>query len=234
MGEPLLHPGLSDILDEVAKAGLKVNLTTNGTLLAKNEQLLLAATALRQINISLHSFEANENQMTLTEYISQALDFVIKAQAETKIISSIRLWNMKSEEVTSITSQNANIFQLIEQRLGMKERLSELLLTSFQLKISDQIYLNMAQKFDWPTLQRNTIGDQVFCYGLRDQVGVLVDGTVVPCCLDSEGNLALGNLYEHPFSEIIKNERATRLYEGFSKRIAVEELCKRCGYATRF
>jgi radical SAM protein with 4Fe4S-binding SPASM domain len=234
MGEPLLHPGLSDILDEVAKAGLKVNLTTNGTLLAKNEQLLLAATALRQINISLHSFEANENQMTLTEYISQALDFIIKAQAETKIISSIRLWNMKSEEVTSITSQNANIFQLIEQRLGMKERLSELLLTSFQLKISDQIYLNMAQKFDWPTLQRNTIGDQVFCYGLRDQVGVLVDGTVVPCCLDSEGNLALGNLYEHPFSEIIKSERATRLYEGFSKRIAVEELCKRCGYATRF
>jgi radical SAM protein with 4Fe4S-binding SPASM domain len=234
MGEPLLHPKLSDILDEAAKSGLKVNLTTNGTLLAKTEKLLLDSTALRQINISLHSFEANENQVTLLEYISQVLDFVIKAQAETEIISSIRLWNMSSDEINYNNRQNAEIYRLIEQRLKMKEPLSELLLTSLQLKVSNQIYLNMAQKFDWPLLEREIIGEQVFCFGLRDQIGVLVDGTVVPCCLDSEGKLALGNLYKYPFSEIINSERALRIYEGFSERRAVEELCKRCGYATRF
>ena len=233
MGEPMLHPDLATILDLAAKAGVKVNLTTNGTLISKHEGILLGATALRQVNLSLHSYEANESSMTLVEYVNQVLDFVIKA-SKTKIISSIRLWNMDSEEQSGANSQNAQILKQIEQRLETKDVLSELIKSSLQLKISDQVYLNMAQKFDWPMEDREALGEQVFCYGLRDQIGILVDGTVVPCCLDSEGKISLGNIYEQPFAQIIQSERANKIYEGFSKRIAVEELCKRCGYATRF
>lgn len=260
MGEPLLHPNLSKLLELAGEEGLRVNITTNGTLLVKQESVLLESKALRQVNLSLHSFEANENQISLIDYVNQALDFVIRAKEESKIITSIRLWNMdrmdaKSKNHTtdmdSVTSklvactddsielsganrQNAKILQLIEQRLEMKESLSERLKDSLQLKISDQVYLNMAQKFDWPGDDKQLLGEQVFCYGLRDQIGILVDGTVVPCCLDSEGKISLGNVYEQPFDQIIQGERAIKIFDGFSKRIAVEELCKRCGYATRF
>lgn len=75
---------------------------------------------------------------------------------------------------------------------------------------------------------------EIFCYGLRDQIGILVDGTVVPCCLDSEGNINLGNIFENSLGEILEDDRAKNIYDGFSRRCAVEDLCKRCGYAKRY
>lgn len=241
MGEPLLHPLIGEFLAAAKEEELKVNITTNGTLLLKQEQLLLESPALRQVNISLHSFEANENQISLTEYVNQVLEFVLHAKDNTKIISSIRLWNMdnldaikRNSPLLGANDQNAKILKLMEQVLEIDESLSELLETRKQLKLTNQVYLNMAQKFDWPGNEKQVLSEDVFCYGLRDQIGILVDGTVVPCCLDSEGNIALGNIYEQNFDEILQSQRARRMYEGFSKRMAVEELCKRCGYATRF
>ena len=70
--------------------------------------------------------------------------------------------------------------------------------------------------------------------GLRDQIGILCDGTVVPCCLDAEGSIALGNIFRQSLDEILNSERAKALYRGFSNRAPAEELCLRCGYAERF
>ena len=232
MGEPLLHPNLPELLTAAAMQGLKVNITTNGSLLAKQEETLIRATALRQVNISVHSFDANEGEFILSDYINQVLDFVIKAKTSSDIITSLRFWNL--DECVRENQQNSLIFQLIEQRLQMSNSIRDLLKSSLQLKLSDQVYLNMAKKFDWPMEDGESIGEQTFCYALRDQIGILVDGTVVPCCLDHEGSLGLGNLYEQSFDDIIQGSRALKIYEGFSRRIAVEELCKRCGYATRF
>ena len=92
----------------------------------------------------------------------------------------------------------------------------------------------MAQKFEWPNDKREAAKGETFCYGLRDQVGILVDGTVVPCCLDGEGQIALGNLFNQPFEEIITSERSKRIYDGFSNRQAVEKLCQSCTYAKRY
>ena len=92
----------------------------------------------------------------------------------------------------------------------------------------------MANKFEWPDINKDLMKEEVFCYGLRDQLGILVDGTVVPCCLDSEGTINLGNLFEQNLESILTSDRAKNLYDGFSNRKAVEDLCKRCGYATRF
>ena len=74
----------------------------------------------------------------------------------------------------------------------------------------------------------------MFCYGLRDQLGVLCDGTVVPCCLDHEGDLALGNLLTDSMEDILGSPRARAIFEGFSRGQAAEELCRKCGYARRF
>ena len=90
------------------------------------------------------------------------------------------------------------------------------------------------EKFDWPDMGAENRGEDCFCYGLRDQIGVLCDGTVVPCCLDHEGDAALGNLFRSSLEEILSSERARAIRDGFSRRVAVEELCQRCGYARRF
>ena len=102
------------------------------------------------------------------------------------------------------------------------------------IRIGNRVYLEHGDKFDWPDLNAADGGAQVFCYGLRDQLGVLCDGTVVPCCLDHEGDLALGNLFTQDLAEILETKRARAIYEGFSNRNATESLCRRCGYARRF
>lgn len=234
MGEPLLHENLKEFIKIAAKKKIKVNLTTNGTLLNEEKDFLLELSALRQINISLHSFEANDQNRTLHDYVKSVMNFVKKATKHSELLCSVRLWNMNFGDIKGANSLNREIVELIEHELEIKESLEEKLCQDHSCKVSHNVYLNMARKFEWPDIKKEKFQEEVFCYGLRDQIGILVDGTVVPCCLDSEGTINLGNLYEDNLDKILSSERANNLYEGFSRRIAVEELCQRCGYATRF
>ncbi|WP_196001265.1 radical SAM protein [Clostridium sp. 1001271B_151109_B4] len=234
MGEPLLNENIDGFFEECYKNGLMVNLTTNGTLLNKNLEKLINAKALRQVNISLHSFEANESNIELYEYINRVTDFINEARKKSDIICAIRLWNMDNEELKGANKLNLEILNLLEKNLNLDFSLAEKLQETHKIKLKDKVYLNMAEKFNWPDISINSIGEEVFCHGLRNQIGILVDGTVVPCCLDSEGTIKLGNVFKEPFISILEGERASNIYNGFSRRVAVEDLCKRCGYATRF
>lgn len=234
MGEPLLNENIEYFLEESYNRELKVNLTTNGTLLSKNTEKLIRSKALRQVNISLHSFEANEKTRELVDYINSVTDFINEATANSDIICAIRLWNMDNNELKGANNLNIEILNMLEKNLSLDFSLADKLLESYRIKLKDKVYLNMAEKFEWPNIGIETLGDEVFCHGLRNQIGVLVDGTVVPCCLDSEGNISLGNIFKTSLKDIIEDKRATNIYEGFSRRRAVEDLCKKCGYATRF
>lgn len=234
MGEPTMHPELEAFLDLSKAYDLKVNLTTNGTLLHQVAPVLLNAPALRQVNISLHSFESNEQGMTLEGYVKRITDFVLKAKEQGKVICSLRLWNMDDETLKGNNALNQDIISLLEQHLEIDFSIREALLEKKGIKLSQNVYLNMAKRFEWPEGEKELLSEEVFCYGMRQQIGILSDGTVVPCCLDSEGQIALGNIYETDLEEIIHSPRAQALYEGFSNRRAVEELCKRCGYAMRY
>jgi radical SAM protein with 4Fe4S-binding SPASM domain len=77
-------------------------------------------------------------------------------------------------------------------------------------------------------------GESGFCLGLREQFAVLADGTVVPCCLDRNADMALGNIFKQPINDILEGERARRIVDGFSKRQIAEELCRKCSYRQRF
>lgn len=234
MGEPFLNEHLGRFLEICHENSLKVNITTNGTLIHKVKELLLQSPALRQVNFSLSSFEANDNIGELEEYLNEIGDFILKASEETQIISSLRLWNLDSETLKASNSKNLYILSVLEKLLNLDFSLREKLQTTNQIKLKEKIYLNMAEKFEWPDLGKELVSKEVFCYGLRDQIGILVDGTVVPCCLDSEGTIALGNIYETKLNDILESVRAKKIYDGFSNRCAVEELCKRCPYAKRY
>ena len=234
LGEPTMHPELKDYLQISEEHGLKVNLTTNGTLIHKVKDVLLNAPALRQVNISLHSFEGNESEMSMEVYLDGIINFINEATSKSKVICSLRLWNMDSNELKGKNKCNQDIMNTLEEKLGIDFNIAEALKERSGIKLRSNVYLNMAQKFEWPDKERVCNEEETFCYGLRDQVGILVDGTVVPCCLDSEGHIALGNIFKESFKDIIASERRQKIYHGFSNRQAVEALCQSCSYAKRY
>lgn len=237
-GEPLLHPKLDQLLEISKEKGFKVNITTNGTLISKVQNKILGQSALRQINFSLHSFDGNEEKdkkpVSKVAYLNDIFKF-IKAAQDTKLLISLRLWNLEENNTENLqNNRNQALLELIQEEFELPYKIEEMILPGRGIKILDRLYLNQDHEFKWPDLKEPADEGQGFCYGLRNQVAILVDGTVVPCCLDGEGVINLGNIFHTNFSEIIDSKRATQIYEGFSERKAVEELCKKCGYRQKF
>lgn len=233
-GEPLLHPHIDELLDASHAKGFKVNITTNGTLIHKNREKLLGKSALRQMNFSLHSFDGHEGSTNREEYLATILSFAREA-AKQGVIISFRLWNLQHENITSDEKRrNRETLEMIEKEFNLDFRIEEKVVPGSGVKVANRIYLNQDYEFEWPSLLAPEDDGKGFCHALRTQAAVLVDGTVVPCCLDGEGVINLGNIYQTPFSEIVEGERANNLYDGFSRREAVEEMCRKCGYRKRF
>lgn len=227
MGEPLLHPQLALFLQIAGKKGFRVILTTNGTLLPQTQDILLAAPALHKVNISLHSFEANEDGCP-EDYLRGCTDFA-QAAAARGITVSLRLWNEDGAQTAGLHERNPEILAFLHRAFPQPWRKN-----ARGSCLSEHIYLNRAERFDWPSMTAEDGGNAVFCYGLKDQLGVLCDGTAVPCCLDGEGHIPLGDLLTQSVDEIMNSPRAKAMAEGFRRRRATEELCRRCGYARRF
>lgn len=235
MGEPLLNPNLARFFEISHETGLKVNITTNGTLLEQTQSILLNAKSVRQINISLSSFEANVMTNSLEAYLTTVIQFVKIASENRGIICAIRLWNIDSVLLKGSNRFNEQILDFLEFHFGLVKGSLSILSKEFpSTRLKERIYLHLAEKFEWPDLKKSEGCQKVFCHGLRDQMGILVDGTVVPCCLDSDGNIPLGNLLTTPLEEILHSDRAVRLFNGFSRRHAVEPLCQKCMYARRY
>ena len=223
MGEPLLHPDLEEFFNISQDLGFKVNITTNGTLLKEKESVLLNAKALRKVSISLHCFEVNTIGMSLSQYLEICFDFCKKA-ADKGIIAVMRLWNKGGAD-----RKNEEILKRMHERFdGEWQELHS------GYKLREYVFLEWGEFFEWPDKEAADFGSNHSCYGLRDQVGVLVDGTVVPCCLDSEGTINLGNIYKESIKDILASDRATTLKKSFQQRCIKEELCRRCGYAAKF
>lgn len=221
MGEPLLHPGLGEILDCCEAHGLRVCLTTNGVLLPRRGALLAAHPALHKVSVSLHSAEGS-GLPDLSGYLQGVWDFCAAAG----MIRCLRLWN-----IGGAAERNREILDFLGSRLGFDPLSRPAGNGSWRL--GDRFFLERAERFDWPDLTAPA-GETQFCYALRRQAAVLADGTVVPCCLDHQGDIPLGNLLEAPLEEILSSPRAMALYDGFSRRRPAEDLCRRCGYARRF
>lgn len=226
MGEPLLHRSLGEILQIAGALDFRVCLTTNGTLLSEHTETLLGEPCLHKVSVSLHSFEGNDRQDDPADYVDGVLNFC-NAAAERGVICALRLWNegganRRNGEIEALLSRRCGVDVTALPRDGSGNR-----------RLGENLYLESAERFDWPdpsAAERHT----QFCHALRQQVAVLCDGTVVPCCLDGEGRIPLGNLFERELEDILASPRAEAMGRGFAARQPTEELCRRCGYAVRF
>ena len=221
MGEPLTHPQLPEFLKMANERGYKSIITTNGTLIEKCGNEILSA-GVHKVNISLHSFEKGSNE-DFKRYLLSLADFANKAN-EQGVLVVFRLWNKGLDG-----GKNQSAIDILEENIIGEWKENEK-----GFRIRQKAYLEWGNRFEWPDADAEIKGEKFFCYGLKDQFGILADGTVVPCCLDSEGTISLGNIFTDDIEAILNSERALAMVEGFKCFEASEELCKRCGYAQRF
>lgn len=216
-GEPLLHPKIINFLKLAEKYSLKVNLTTNGTLFPNLVEKLKDCKALHKINFSLH---CEQNSSSYEESIFKSVE---KLSSDTIVI--YRLWTLKNNK---LDEKSQNIIKKIEKYYDLSTETVEKQKKEDNIKISSTIYVDKDNEFKWPEVTNNRSCG--YCYALKTHIAILVDGTVVPCCLDSNGIINLGNIYRESIEEIQNKERYKKLKKSFQDRKPCEELCKSCTF----
>ena len=231
MGEPLLHPHLEELFEIAQSRAYHVAITTNGTRIAERHDLLVryAKAPLYKVSISLHAYEAN-GKILLDGHFEPAVRLARELSARGTIVA-LRLWNLDGESREEAHHEhNDAILSALHEAFP-----EEWIAHHNGYKIRDRLYLEWGERFDWPSLiHAPDYGERGTCYGLRDQIGVLSDGTVVPCCLDGEGTVALGNLHRTDMETILNDPRTQAMFTGFTQGRLTEPLCRHCGYARRF
>ena len=174
--------------------------------LLKKQLDTLIVHPVHQINISMHSADDNDciDMDTYFKNITECCN-MINEKTDTEI--SLRLWT---------TLEKPNLF-------GQKN-----------LTIRKKLYINVQSPFEWPDINNSYYNDRGFCQGLRTHIAILSDGTIVPCCLDGNAYISLGNIFVQDISEILEQERTQNFIQGFRDKRAVEPLCCHCSFKERF
>lgn len=222
-GEPLLHSKLDDILDLCEKYHKKVNITTNGTLIDKKIDILLKHKCIRQINFSLHSENAYPN------YLENIFNATQKLSKEKYIV--YRFWTMNNN---ILDKKSTAIVDKIIEYFNLSPEIVDKIYSNENTKILDNIFINKQDQFVWPDIDNDYYQETGYCHALTTHIGILSDGTIVPCCLDGEGNIVLGNIFDINFSSIITSKKFLTMLNGFRKRMVTEELCKHCSFKSKF
>lgn len=234
MGEPLVHPQLARFVDICEENQVQIFLVTNGSLLREKEAELLLRPTFRQVNFSLHSFQSNfGGEKDITKYLERVFAFADRAMdVRPDLYINFRLWNLGDPR--GVEPKNQLILSRVEKHFGVTlNHYADVTLRKHK-RIKNRLYAHFDTEFTWPSMDVDYLGDRGTCHGLSTHFGILVDGTVVPCCLDKEGVIPLGNLNESPLDEILNSERAQNMLNGFKAGRLVEPLCQRCPYIRRF
>lgn len=231
MGEPLLHPDFAEILAICKELKTKVQLTTNGTLIHGPYRSLLFDPIVRQINFSLQGIK---DCGKVKNHILPILEFTKDLHRENpNTYINLRLWNLNADE-TTLTQDNEEEMQTIEQFYNISIKRNVEIGSIKSKKIWNRVYLHYDTKFVWPSLDNPHQGNRGTCHALSKQIGILADGKVVPCCLDKDGEMTLGNCLEVPLTDILSNLMAQAMLAGFKEGVLVQNLCQHCLYTKRF
>ncbi len=223
LGDPLTLPSLPSYLDALERHSLRAEVTTSGFFLGERERSALAHPAIKQVNLSLTSYFSNAKRLGLAEYWSHILALLKERENRgSPEYLNLRLWNLHSEP------RQEELFQRIESHFGCKLDLSKK-----RQRLAPKLILDLDELFEWPNPQAPA-QTQGYCLALQTHLGILSDGTIVPCCLDALGELALGKIQEGSLDEALHSPRATKIKEGFLAGRRIEPFCQRCGYVKRF
>ncbi|QKE29497.1 radical SAM superfamily protein (SPASM domain) [Arcobacter acticola] len=234
VGDPLVLSNLNEYLNISLKHDLKVNITTTANNINEKHYKALMNPTIKQINFSINSYNANSHKKSLDEYLNPILDFVKFAQEQKhEYFINFRIWNLDEEK--SAKEFNKKVFDKINETFNTNIDLENVYKERPKnIRIDRKIFFNFDEYFNWPSLENEIVSSNGFCYGLDSHFGILTSGDVVPCCLDQNACINLGNTNTTQISDILNSNRVKAIQNGFRKNIVVEELCQKCEYRTRF
>lgn len=228
LGDPLVLPNLKDFIKLANAHKMPLELTTSGFYMSeKNAQLLLESENIRQINLSLMAFLA-QKKLNLNEYFAPILRFLRLHLAQNlQSFVNLRLWNLGANFTPPF--ENNAIYSLLECEFNTKIQKN-----APKNRLENRIVLHQSELFCWAGAgERNAPKVPCVkgsCHALRKQIGILSDGTVVPCCMDTSGVIGLGNLFTQELSEILASKRAVAMKKGFERGEFTEKLCQQCEF----
>jgi radical SAM protein with 4Fe4S-binding SPASM domain len=233
VGDPLTLSNLHDYLDILHKYGLKAMLTTSGYFLKKHSYDTLFHSCVKQINISLNSFNKNDTSITFEQYIKPVLSLCeAKLKRNEDLFINLRVWNL--DEMMSERGFNEMLFNTLSSSFGTRLDLKDIYESRPKsIRLASKILVHFDNYFEWPSLKNQYYGHGT-CQGLQSHVAILASGKVVPCCLDCDGVIELGDLHKNRLNEILSSKRTVNMLEGFKEGKAIEELCQKCSYKDRF
>lgn len=209
MGEPLLHPNINELINEASER-FYINITSNGYLIKR----VADNSNIRQINISLHSYDIRYKK-SLDDYLNDVFNSVDRL-VENNTIVKYRLWvncDYKDQILEKLSDKYKVIFD-----------------GDTNVKLADNVYYEIEHEFIWPSMDNDYYKEEGSCRGTRDHIGILVDGTVIPCCLDSAGIINLGNIYKQELNDIISSDKFLQIRNGFLQNKKCHELCRKCNF----
>ncbi|OCL87891.1 molybdenum cofactor biosynthesis protein A [Aliarcobacter thereius] len=234
VGDPLVLGNLNEYLDISKKHNLKVNITTTANNISNRHYETLLNSTIKQINFSLNSYNANSHKKSFQEYLEPILNFVKYAQEKNhEYFINFRIWNLDEEK--SAKEFNKKVFDSLNIFFELDLNIDEIYENRPKnIRVARKIFINFDEYFVWPSLKNEVVSKSGFCHGLSSHFGILSNASVVPCCLDLDASINLGNIENNSIKEILNSNRAKDMINGFKKNILVEELCQKCEYRTRF
>lgn len=233
VGDSLTLSNLGDYLDIIHKYNMKAMLTTSGYFMKKHPYETLFHPAVKQINVSLNAFNKNDTSITFEQYMKPILALCYeKVKQEKELFINLRMWNL--DEMMSEKAFNTELFEWLQSAFNVVLDLNKLdPKEQKSIRLDNKVLLHFDNYFEWPSLKNPMYGHGT-CQGLSSHIGILANGEVIPCCLDSDGVMALGNLYKQRLADVVYGTRATAMIEGFKHAQCSEELCLKCSYKNRF
>lgn len=221
-GEPLLYSNLDSLLSICDNTNIKVNITTNGVFLKEKLSVLMNHFCIRQINISLHS-ENNKKNYFLDVFSSGKI-------LSTKMFISYRIWDLKEYK---LNKKSTEIVNKIIEFYNLSPVIVDKLYNDKNIKIASNTFVNKENIFTWPDVDNDILVDG-FCYGLKTHIAILSNGDIVPCCLDANGEIKLGNIFEDSLDDVLNGDTYRTLLRSFENNKALHPLCKSCNFKNRF
>ncbi|PDW17392.1 SPASM domain-containing protein [Helicobacter pylori] len=224
LGDPCKLKNLNHYLNAAKRFSLKVDLVTSGAYLCDFETLL--QDAIYQISISLDAGLDNHNKLNQHRYIQKILEFChYKCEKNSEVFLNLRIQDSTLEKHQNLIKPFLESFECVSL---------ETLKSQGRTRLFKKSFLNIQKTFKWPDLNaQNPLNQESkipYCYGLIKQVAILSNGVVVPCCMDTQAHINLGDLNHMPLKDILNSQKAIAIKTHFLKGEALELLCKNCSY----
>ncbi|WP_145980449.1 radical SAM/SPASM domain-containing protein [Helicobacter mustelae] len=217
LGDPCKHTDLSSYLDLLTKYALRADIVTSGYYLC---QELLFEPCIHQVAFSLDAGLDPKNPHK-KDYLAKILEFcALHQMRQSKIFLNLRLQDRLL---------NPAVLEQIVRFFGVQIKEPHVY---GRYKLREYIFLVITKSFTWADMSLKKSCDSRRCHAIKEQIAILANGIVVPCCIDAAGVIALGDVNVQSLQEIYHSPRSVAIKEGFEKGIAIEELCKKCNFPT--